>query len=317
MMAGEQMPHQEIDISWQVLRRIVQDWVGTSAELDEVKPLVGGCVNTTLALSTRGGERAVLKITPHRVNLQHEQEAYQLNLLRTIGLPVPEVYIWKIGTLDDPNSYLLMEYIEGVNLHTARQSCSAQEYDHLQEHLAEIVLTLHGQTATKYMRLGGGHSTQFDRWTDFYHAVYDTIWEETARGGLLPVKCRKQISKIHEKLGRLIAQDDVPRLVHWDIWSTNLLARPDADGRWQIAAVLDPNCKYAHFEAEIAYMELFQTITPAFLKAYQKQRKLPPEYPQRRRPIYQLYPLINHVHVFGQEYVKPLTAAVERAAALV
>ena len=29
------MPAHEVDISWQVLRRIVQDWAGTSAELAE------------------------------------------------------------------------------------------------------------------------------------------------------------------------------------------------------------------------------------------------------------------------------------------
>ena len=42
------MPVQETDISWQVLRRIVHDWVGAAAELAEVKPLVGGCINTTV-----------------------------------------------------------------------------------------------------------------------------------------------------------------------------------------------------------------------------------------------------------------------------
>ena len=38
------------------------------------------------------------------------------------------------------------------------------------------------------------------------------------------------------------------------------------------------NCKYAHTEAEIAYMELFHTITPAFLRAYQQGRRLHPDY---------------------------------------
>ena len=50
MMLVERMPLHESDISWQLLRRIVHDWLGASAELTEVKPLVGGCINTTLAL---------------------------------------------------------------------------------------------------------------------------------------------------------------------------------------------------------------------------------------------------------------------------
>ena len=74
------MSIQENDISWQVLRRIVHDWAGSAAELTEVKPLEGGCINTTLALMTAGGPRAVLKISPHRVNREFLREAEQQRL---------------------------------------------------------------------------------------------------------------------------------------------------------------------------------------------------------------------------------------------
>jgi fructosamine-3-kinase len=53
------------------------------------------------------------------------------------------------------------------------------------------------------------------------------------------------------------------------------------------------------------------------MKAYQQRHKLPAEYHRWRKPIYQLYPLINHVRLFGPEYVKPLAAAVEKTEALV
>ena len=43
----------ESDISWQLLRRIVKEWAGDSAELTDVKPLHGGCISDTLALHTR------------------------------------------------------------------------------------------------------------------------------------------------------------------------------------------------------------------------------------------------------------------------
>ena len=84
-----------------------------------------------------------------------------------------------------------------------------------------------------------------------------------------------------------------------------------------IAALLDPNCKFAHSEAEIAYMELFHTVTPAFLRAYQQSRRLAPEYHQVRKPIYQLYEMLNHLRYFGHEYLKPTVAAVERVTPLV
>src|SRR5581483_4383116 len=114
------MPTQEGDISWQVLRRIVQDWAGTSAELCEVKHLDGGSISTTLLLTTRDDGYAVLKISPYRVDLSYESEAYDLNLLRSAGIPTPRVYHCVTGTLDDPNSYLLMEFMPGVDLNAAR-----------------------------------------------------------------------------------------------------------------------------------------------------------------------------------------------------
>lgn len=305
------------DISWQELRRIVCDWKGAAAELDEVKPLPGGHVNTTLCLTTRDGQKSVLKISPHRVDRSYEREAHQLKRMRDCGVPVPEVYAAKTGTLDHPFSYILLEFVEGVDLAEAKKHCAADAFDRLQERLADIVATMHDATREAYCKVTDGETKEFATWPAFYREVYDTIWHEAEKSPHLPHKCRKQIGRVHERLERLIAHGDVPRLVHWDLWSSNLLARPDSDGEWHIAALLDPNCKFAHAEAEIAYMELFHTVTPAFMKRYQARHKLEGDYYQFRRPVYQLYPMINHLRLFGAEYIKPLTAAVERTAAII
>jgi fructosamine-3-kinase len=306
------------DISWQVLRGIVQDWAGTGAELAEVKPLEGGCISNTLAVTTKDGRRAVLKISPHRVNRDYLREVYQLDLLRDLGIPTPHVYACKVGSLEDPHSYILMEFCDGIDLVEAKKQCTAEEFDALQQDLAEVLLKMHSNTSPTYAKLTGPECERFQSWPVFYRKVYDTIWHEAEREPALPKQTRKLISKVHEKLERLLAHDDVPRLVHWDVWATNLLARPDeSSGKWKICAVLDPNCKYAHAEAELAYMDLFHTSTPAFVKAYQTVRKLDEAYHRVRKVIYQLYPLINHFNLFGIQYVNPLGAMAERAAALV
>jgi fructosamine-3-kinase len=305
------------DISWQTLRRIVHRWVGESAELAEVHALDGGNISTTLELVTKAGDKAVLKISPHRVDRDVLREAMQLQVLKERGMPVPTVYQWNVASLDDPDSYLLMEFMSGVNLFVARERCTPEQYDDLQRHLAELMLALHSHTAETYSRVASEGASQFEEWPAFYRHVYDTIWHDVERSNGLPVKCRKQISRIHERLERLIAHDDEPRLVHWDIWSANVLAAPDSEGRWRVTGLLDPNCKYAHAEAELAYMEFYHTATPAFMKAYQQSRKLPAGYHQVRKHIYQLYDLLNHVHLFGNEYVKPLLQVVEKTTAIV
>ena len=106
----------DVDISWQTLCRIVQAWAGAAAELTEFVPLHGGQINTTLELRLSDGRRAVVKVSPHRVDKNCQREAYQLTLLKNLGIAVPQVYSWRIGSLDDPISHLLIEHIDGVNL---------------------------------------------------------------------------------------------------------------------------------------------------------------------------------------------------------
>jgi fructosamine-3-kinase len=304
---------QEMDISWQVLRRIAKRWGGETAEPAEVKPLDGGCINTTVAITLEDTRKAVLKISAYRVDRSYEIEAHQLGLLAALGLPAPKVYDVHIGSLDDPYSYILMEFLEGVDLYRARKACTAEQYDDLQSQLAEMMLLMHSETASEYRRvLPNGDAISYDAWPEFYRAIFNPIWDEVKNSPHIPIKSRKQIGKIHDRLDRLLLHDDLPRLVHWDIWATNVLANPDDSGRWKISAILDPSCKYAHAEAELAYMSLFQTTTPAFSKAYQRDRKLTEEYHRVRKPIYQMYFLMNHVHIFGAEYAKALVDSVDK-----
>ena len=300
------------------MRQIVRRWAGEATDLAEVTPLSGGCISTAVALTLDSGRKAVLKISPHRVDRAYADEQVQLGLLREAGIRVPEVYYVHTGTLEEPFSYILMEFIEGVDLSVARARCSAEQFENLQSQLADIVLKLHERTSPCYMRVTSNGAKQFDAWPACYHSIYDPIWSEAEKNAGLPVKARKQVARLHQRLDQFLAHDDCPRLVHWDLWATNLLAIENPDNHsWRIAALLDPNCKFAHAEAEIAYLELFQTVTPTFLRAYQQSHKLPPEYHRVRKPIYQLYSLLNHLCLFGQDYLKPVNAAITRVAAFV
>jgi fructosamine-3-kinase len=310
-------PH-EVDISWQMLRGIARQWAGETADVESVTPLAGGSINTTLALTLKDGQKAVLKITPHRVDRAYVDEAWQLALLGEAGLPVPMVYRYQLGSLDAPFSYILMEFVDGVDLAETKAACPAEQFDALQAEFAAYVLKLHSRTHPHFQRaVGGTDVKQYSQWHECYREWFEPIWREVEKAGVLPVKCRKIVSKVHERLDRLLNHEDCPRLLHWDLWSTNVLCKCNGDGKWHVAAFLDPHCKYGHAEAELAYLELFHTITPAFMKAYQQERKLTPEYHQVRKPVYQLYSMLNDLRLFGQEYLKPTLAAIDRVGHLV
>ena len=282
-----------------------------SADIAEVKPLCGGSISSTVLVKTQKGERAVLKISPHRVDHSYVNEAYQLNVLRGIGIPTPQVYGCKVGDLDQPFSYLLMEHVDGVDLADARNQCNTPEYDHLQMHLAELMRTIHSQTHSHYTRVTDGDRQEFEKWHEFYLHIYAGIWNEAQKVPSMTVKMRKQITRIHDRLDILLAGVDCPRLTHSDLWSANVLAKKDQHGKWYVTAILDPNCKYAHFESELAYLELFKTTNSAFMRAYQENARLPNEYHIIRKPVYQLYELLNHLQLFGAEYFKPIQVGLD------
>jgi len=303
------------DVSWQTLRRIVRSWAGDSAEIGEVRHLHGGAVSNTLGILLESGAKAVLKISPHRVDRSVMRESRQLEHLRAIGVPVPKVYLARLADLDEPDSYLLMEHIDGVDLATAREQCSAGEYDRLQEEFAGIVVKMHGRTAERYQRVGveGAEGETFESWPAFFARVYEGMWRELEKDPATTKACKKAFNKVHDALPRLLAHEDKPRLVHWDLWTSNVLVSRNGDG-WGVAAILDPMCKYGHAEGELAYLEMFQTVNSAFMKRYKTCLKVSEGYARWRRGVYQLYFTMDHAAFFGGQYHAKLAEAADRVA---
>lgn len=315
------------DIPWPVLRRIVREWGGEAAEPAELMPLDGGSISTTVKITTTDGRHAVLKISPHRVDRAYAREAFQLGLLRQHGLPVPEVFAARTGSLEEPFSYLLMEWIEGRDLSSARRACDTEAFDSLQVEFAQIVKKMHDCRGEGFGRVEpqtNGHaddpsradgapvpdSASRDSWPAFFRELHQPVWAEVRKLPVLGPKERKLIEKLNDRLERFLPADTEPALTHWDLWSSNVLAGANGDGRWHVAALLDPMCTWADAEAELAYLDLYQTITPAFMKAYQNGGHLSDDYHRVRKPIYQLYALLAHALVHGvlhsPEHLTPL-----------
>lgn len=97
--------------------------------------------------------------------------------------------------------------------------------------------------------------------------------------------------------------DVAPSLVHGDLWSGNVLYTPHGP------AVIDP-AVYRHYpEVDLAMLTLFGSPDAAFFEAYWDGSS-PADWP-RREALFQLYPLLNHLLLFGGGY----RLAVERAVA--
>ncbi|MEM6528706.1 MAG: fructosamine kinase family protein [Chloroflexota bacterium] len=254
-----------------------------------VSRLHGGMVGEVYAITLPDGEKLVAKVDPGGKAML-EREGYMLRYLREhSNLPVPDV-------VHSDEHLLLMTFIDGNSSFGAAA----------QEHAAELLADLHNHTAPQFglerdTLIGPIHqpNNRMDTWTDFFREKRLLYMADVMLGrGALPGNVRKQIERLAERLDEFIVEPDAPSLVHGDMWTTNVLAQ---NGR--ITGFIDPAIYYGHAEIELAYSTLFGTFGEAFFRRYTEIRPLADGFFEVRRDLYNLYPLLVHVRLFGGGYL--------------
>lgn len=122
--------------------------------------------------------------------------------------------------------------------------------------------------------------------------------------GLLNAPLRRRIETVAQALESWLP-DAPASLLHGDLWSGNVLHTP------QGPAIIDP-AVYRHYpEVDLAMLTLFGSPGDVFFEAYWDGDE-PGDW-SRREALFQLYPLLNHLLLFGGGY----RGGVERAVAAV
>lgn len=96
----------------------------------------------------------------------------------------------------------------------------------------------------------------------------------------------------------------MPSLLHGDLWGGNAAACvPDAMTASNLAeaCLFDPAPYFGDRETDLAMTELFGGFPETFYAAYQTAYPLDTGY-QQRKPLYQLYHILNHYNLFGGHY---------------
>ncbi|GHB08184.1 fructosamine kinase family protein [Modicisalibacter luteus] len=120
--------------------------------------------------------------------------------------------------------------------------------------------------------------------------------------GLLDKATLESLNSVAERLEEWLP-DTRPSLLHGDLWSGNVLHSTRGP------AIIDP-AVYRHYpEVDLAMLTLFGSPSAAFFEAYWDGPA--PDDWMRRQALFQLYPLLNHLLLFGSGY----RSAVERTIA--
>lgn len=257
--------------------------------IKDISPLSGGCIGQVYRVKLDDGRVVVAKVDDSP-DSQLAIEGYMLRYLNShSNLPVPDV-------LHSADGLLLMTFLPGESqFGTAAQT-----------HAAELLAALHTISADTFglerdTLIGGLHqpNPQMVSWLDFFReARLLHMGQEGVRTNRLPQDLFKRLAKFAEHVDKWLLEPERPFLIHGDVWTTNVLAQ---GGR--ITGFVDPAIYYAHPEIELAFTTLFGTFGQPFFERYHELRPIPPGFFEERRDIYNLYPLLVHVRLFGGSYV--------------
>ena len=260
----------------------------------------GGSINQAYRLESKQGT-FFLKFNASAPDDFFEKEAEGLNLLESAqsGLRIPEV-IAAEKPLDGRPGFLLMEYIE-----TGR-SGNSFEFGAGMARLHQTENNRFGLTSDNYI----GSLPQSNKWHPDWPGFFS---EERIRpqlrmaidSGKMASMVLKQWEQIESVLDDLLPETK-PSLIHGDLWGGNYLF--DASGN---AVLIDPAVYYGHPEMDMAFTHMFGGFSAEFYRGYESVLQQEPGF-EERIPLYNLYPLLVHVNLFGGHYVSQAEGVLKR-----
>lgn len=259
----------------------------------------GGSINHAALVSLAGGREVFVKWHPGAAPGFFGAEADGLRRLEATGtVRVPEV----LGVLDEGAvPALVLEALEVVGRSEAAMADAGRR-----------LAALHG---TRGLAPGLERDNIIGSLPQANGAASDGRWltffGERRLGALaygLPAGPRRRLEALIPNLSRWLSEPEGGcALLHGDLWSGNLVCTRAGAG-----VLVDPAVYAGHPEVDLAMTRLFGGFSSSFYGAYQEVAgRFDPEL-DARLELYNLYPLLVHVHLFGGGYVGQVEATLRR-----
>ena len=277
---------------------------GSSVSIAHTERISGGDINKSYGLTLNSGEHIFMKANAKENFTFFESESMGLSAIaQTNAIKTPKIFC--MGTDDGEEvgySFLLMEFIE-----------TGEKKSDFWEKFARSVAKMHDFDTTSFVEKGAKFGFLKDNfigarpqknspsknWISFFRD-FRLIPQFKAADSYFSDSDRKMISKFLDNLEKILVEPEKPSLLHGDFWSGNYLC--DSNGE---PVLIDPACYIGHFEADIAMTQLFGGFPQKFYDSYREVQKFQPNY-EDRRDIYNLYHILNHLNMFGRQYLPPV-----------
>lgn len=245
------------------------------------------------------GQTIVLKASATAVADEFYREAEMLTTLKAAGWPTPDV-------LGRDAHGLIITWLKSDNSQLKRE----EEYK-TGALLARLHQTPHPffgfHRETPIGRLTQPNSNE-ESWLEFFKQHRLLYMAEKAHSeNRLPAPLYQRLQNFSQKLADFIGEPAHPSLIHGDIWGGNVITH-----QGKLSGFIDPAIYYAHAEIELAFTQMFSTFGPEFFNGYRSVRTIEPGFFEERLEIYNLYPTLVHVRLFGAGYLAPIDQTLKR-----
>lgn len=270
------------------LEGILQSATDSDLRITGSTPVSGGCIHAAYLLKSETRDYFLKHNRADRLPVFRAEANALEQIAATKTLRVPEVIA--VGSFKD-HAYLLME---AINFSSSGNS----DWSQLGRKLAQ----LHRTTSDQYGFFEDnwiGANPQSNTWegdwpTFFRERRLRPQFELAARAGIRFQQTEELLDKIESLLS---GHRPKASLLHGDLWSGNVGFTPDGG-----PLVFDPASYYGDRETDIAFSEYFGGFSPEFYQAYAAEWPMESGY-KTRRPLYNLYHVLNHANLFGSSYV--------------
>jgi fructosamine-3-kinase len=266
-------------------------------------PISGGDINDACALRLEDGRRFFLKSNVRAPASMFPAEARGLGwLAEARALRVPEVVAVSAGIEGEP-SYLVLELLESGRRQRDFDERLGRGLARLHRHGAPCFGLEHDNFIGSLPQQNRAHET----WPEF-------LWLErlepqlalAVQSGRASSRLRAGFERLSARLSELVGPPEPPARLHGDLWGGNL--HVDEQGA---PVLIDPAVYGGHREVDLAMMRLFGGFGEAVFRAYEAEHPLAAGHAERVG-LYQLYPLMVHVNLFGGSYAQSVEHGLAR-----
>ena len=263
-------------------------------------PLGGGSINEVYLLRTSIGNFCLKYNRRDAFPKMFETEAMGLKRLSLSGsIRIPGVIVNK--SLED-HSFILLEYIEAV----PQVKGFWQDFGRSLALLHRNYNQLYGLDYNNYMGSLVQSNCYHSSWVEFFveERLDKQVRLALIKGGL-NISEQKLFEKLYSRLDEFLPEEP-PCLVHGDLWSGNFIVSEKGK-----ACLIDPAVYFGNREVDLAMSTLFGGFSPEFYDSYNEEYPLIKGW-KDRLDLYNLYPLLVHLNLFGTSYLGSILRILRR-----